>query len=109
MQYTPFCFAYCNGVCSFDLFSIDLMVMKVRRNGMLQQEKAVVVFSGGQDSTRCLFCSLERFAEVEVVPFNYGQRHALELPCAAAIAEELGVQQHVLDMGLVNQLAPNAL
>jgi len=76
---------------------------------MLQQEKAVVVFSGGQDSTTCLFWALEQFAEVEVVTFNYGQRHALELQCAAEIAKELGVKQHVLDMGLLNQLAPNAL
>lgn len=76
---------------------------------MLHEEKAVVVFSGGQDSTTCLFWALERFAEVEVITFNYGQRHMLELECAASIAEELGVKQHVLDMGLLNQLAPNAL
>jgi len=76
---------------------------------MLKNEKAVVVFSGGQDSTTCLFWALEQFAYVEVVTFNYGQRHALELECAAEIAKELGVKQHVLDMGLLNQLAPNAL
>ncbi|HIW33862.1 MAG TPA: 7-cyano-7-deazaguanine synthase QueC [Candidatus Paenibacillus intestinavium] len=76
---------------------------------MLHEEKAVVVFSGGQDSTTCLFWALETFAEVEVVTFNYGQRHMLELECAASIAQELGVKQHVLDMGLLNQLAPNAL
>lgn len=76
---------------------------------MRHQEKAVVVFSGGQDSTTCLFWAQQRFAEVETVTFNYGQRHALELECAAAIAKELGVKQHVLDMGLLNQLAPNAL
>lgn len=76
---------------------------------MLHEEKAVVVFSGGQDSTTCLFWALKRFAEVEVITFNYGQRHALELECAASIAQELGVKQHVLDMGLLNQLAPNAL
>lgn len=76
---------------------------------MSQQEKAVVVFSGGQDSTTCLFWALQRFSEVEAVTFNYGQRHALELQCAAEIAAELGVKHHVLDMGLLNQLAPNAL
>jgi len=76
---------------------------------MLKNEKAVVVFSGGQDSTTCLFWALERFAEVEAVTFNYGQRHKLELDCAAEIAAELGVKHHVLDMSLLNQLAPNAL
>jgi queuosine biosynthesis protein QueC len=76
---------------------------------MEQQRKAVVVFSGGQDSTTCLFWAKERFAEVEAVTFDYGQRHKLELEVAAEIAKELGVKHHVLDMGLLNQLAPNAL
>ncbi|MFC6332552.1 7-cyano-7-deazaguanine synthase QueC [Paenibacillus septentrionalis] len=76
---------------------------------MLQQEKAVVVFSGGQDSTTCLFWALQQFSEVEAVTFQYGQRHAQELDCAADIAKELGIKHHILDMGLLNQLAPNAL
>jgi len=75
----------------------------------MKQEKAVVVFSGGQDSTTCLFWAKERFGEVEAVTFNYGQRHLAELACASSIAEELGVRHHVLDMSLLNQLAPNAL
>ncbi|MFF3921645.1 7-cyano-7-deazaguanine synthase QueC [Paenibacillus lactis] len=76
---------------------------------MLKHEKAVVVFSGGQDSTTCLFWAKERFAEVETVTFDYGQRHKLEIECAAQIAKEQGVKQTVLDMSLLNQLAPNAL
>ncbi|CAM4526307.1 7-cyano-7-deazaguanine synthase QueC [Paenibacillus xylanexedens] len=76
---------------------------------MLSEEKAVVVFSGGQDSTTCLFWAKQQFAEVEVVTFDYGQRHKLEIECAAEIARDLGVQQTVLDMSLLNQLAPNAL
>ncbi len=76
---------------------------------MLNEEKAVVVFSGGQDSTTCLFWAKQQFAEVEVVTFDYGQRHKLEIECAAAIARDLNVQQTVLDMSLLNQLAPNAL
>ncbi|MDO7907163.1 7-cyano-7-deazaguanine synthase QueC [Paenibacillus sp. JX-17] len=76
---------------------------------MFNNEKAVVVFSGGQDSTTCLFWAKERFAEVEAVTFNYGQRHKLEIDCAADIARELDVPHTVLDMSLLNQLAPNAL
>lgn len=75
----------------------------------MKREKAVVVFSGGQDSTTCLFWAKERFAEVETVTFKYGQRHALETEIAADIAAELGVRHHLLDMSLLGQLAPNAL
>ncbi|MEK3883578.1 7-cyano-7-deazaguanine synthase QueC [Paenibacillus sp. PL2-23] len=75
----------------------------------MKQEKAVVVFSGGQDSTTCLFWAMRQFAEVEAITFNYGQRHKEELTCAANIAADLGVKHHVLDMSLLNQLAPNAL
>jgi len=75
----------------------------------MKTEKAVVVFSGGQDSTTCLFWAKKQFADVEAVTFDYGQRHRLEVECATAIAEELGIKHHVLDMSLLGQLAPNAL
>lgn len=76
---------------------------------MRQHQKAIVVFSGGQDSTTCLFWAKERFAEVETVTFRYGQRHALETELAGQIAAELGIRHHLLDMSLLGQLAPNAL
>lgn len=75
----------------------------------MKDDKAVVVFSGGQDSTTCLFWALKNFKEVEVVTFDYGQRHALEIECAKEIAQELDVRHHILNMSLLNQLAPNAL
>ncbi|MEH7336154.1 7-cyano-7-deazaguanine synthase QueC [Neobacillus drentensis] len=75
----------------------------------MKNSKALVVFSGGQDSTTCLFWALEQFKEVEVVTFNYNQRHSLEIECAKNIANELGVRHHILDMALLNQLAPSAL
>ncbi|WP_339289656.1 7-cyano-7-deazaguanine synthase QueC [Ureibacillus sp. FSL K6-0786] len=76
---------------------------------ILKEEKAIVVFSGGQDSTTCLFWAKEQFKEVEAVTFDYGQRHRLEIECAKEIAKEVGVKHHILDISLLNQLAPNAL
>ncbi|RJG26168.1 7-cyano-7-deazaguanine synthase QueC [Paenibacillus thiaminolyticus] len=75
----------------------------------MRNEKAIVVFSGGQDSTTCLFWALRRFGQVESVTFDYGQRHQSEIDHARAIARELNIPHYVLDMGVLNQLAPNAL
>ena len=72
-------------------------------------EKALVVFSGGQDSTTCLLWALEEFEEVETVTFLYGQRHEAEVDCAKEIAKELGVKQKIIQMDLLNQLTENAL
>ncbi|GMA50077.1 7-cyano-7-deazaguanine synthase [Alicyclobacillus contaminans] len=76
---------------------------------MAKNEKAVVVFSGGQDSTTCLAWALREFQSVEAVTFNYNQRHEAEISCAKSIAAEFGVRHHILDMALLNQLAPSAL
>ncbi|GIO22718.1 7-cyano-7-deazaguanine synthase QueC [Oceanobacillus sp. J11TS1] len=76
---------------------------------MDKNNRAVVVFSGGQDSTTCLFWALEKFDHVELVTFDYNQRHSLEIEVAREIAEEQGLKHHILDMSLLNQLAPNAL
>lgn len=76
---------------------------------MKKNEKALVVFSGGQDSTTCLFWCLEKFDHVEAVTFNYEQRHNEEINVAKQITGELNVTHHILDMTLLNQLAPSAL
>jgi 7-cyano-7-deazaguanine synthase len=76
---------------------------------VFKKEKAVVVFSGGQDSTTCLFWAMQQFGEVEAVTFGYGQRHSLEIECAKQIAEELGIKWTLLDMSLLGQLTHNAL
>lgn len=75
----------------------------------MKQEKAVVVFSGGQDSTTCLLWALTQYEEVYTVTFDYGQRHIEEIKCAEEIANELNVPFKVLDMTLINQLSANAL
>ena len=76
---------------------------------MAKPNKAVVVFSGGQDSTTCLFWAKKKYDEVIALSFNYGQRHSKELECAKKICKEHGVEHHILDMELLNQLAPNSL
>jgi len=74
-------------------------------------EKAVVVLSGGQDSTTCLFWAIERFgkANTEAVTFDYGQRHRIELDCAARIAKRAGIRQSVLPIDTFAALGRNAL
>ena len=76
---------------------------------MKNKEEAVVVFSGGQDSTTCLAWALKRYKKVYAVSFDYGQRHKKELECAASIAKKMGVEQVVLDLKELNALAPNSL
>jgi 7-cyano-7-deazaguanine synthase len=61
-------------------------------------DKALVLFSGGQDSTTCLYWALSRFTEVEALGFDYGQRHKVELEQAALIAEMAGVPFHIMDV-----------
>lgn len=72
-------------------------------------EKAIIVFSGGQDSTTCLLWAMEKFEEVEAVTFLYGQRNASELDSAKAIAEDLEVKHTILEMDLLTQLTDNAM
>ena len=73
------------------------------------KEAAVVVFSGGQDSTTCLLYAKKHYKKVYAVSFDYHQRHVAELDAAKEICEKLDVEQTIMDMTLLNQLAPNSL
>ncbi|MCD4487033.1 7-cyano-7-deazaguanine synthase QueC [Chromobacterium vaccinii] len=74
-------------------------------------EKALVVLSGGQDSTTCLYWALRRFGagNVEAVTFDYCQRHRVELDCARKIAALAGVRQTVLPIDTFAAIGGNAL
>ena len=80
---------------------------------------ALVLFSGGQDSTACLAWALERYAMVETLGFDYGQRHRIELDCRLTVRSELLKafpqwtsrlgQDHLLDLRLLGQISDTAL
>src|SRR5579862_4409568 len=82
-------------------------------------EGALVLFSGGQDSTTCLAWALERFATVETIGFDYGQRHRVELDCRAPILAELKLlvprwrdrlgADHVVDLSVLGRISDTAL
>ncbi|AJJ63231.1 7-cyano-7-deazaguanine synthase QueC [Yersinia aldovae] len=73
-------------------------------------KRAVVVFSGGQDSTTCLIQALQQYDEVHCITFDYGQRHRAEIDVARKLAIQLGAKAHkVLDVGMLNELAVSSL
>lgn len=72
-------------------------------------EPALVLFSGGQDSTTCLFWALKKFSSVQALCFTYGQRHSLEIEVARSIADEVNVPFSLLDAKIISQLSINSL
>jgi 7-cyano-7-deazaguanine synthase len=86
---------------------------------MKDARKALVLFSGGQDSTVCLAWALQRYAQVETIGFDYGQRHEVELQCRVKVRDELRSRfpkwgkrlgdDHLLDLALLGQISDTAL
>ena len=87
--------------------------------GGFADKKALVLFSGGQDSTTCLAWALKNFKEVETVGFDYGQRHTAEITCRKHILEtiedvlpyakgRLGLD-HMIDMKVLGQISECSL
>jgi len=85
----------------------------------MDPRSALVLFSGGQDSTACLAWALDRYARVETVGFDYGQRHRIELDCRATVRNEVARafphwgaklgDDHVIDLSLLSELSDSAL
>lgn len=73
------------------------------------QTSALVILSGGQDSTTCLFWSMERFKDVVALSFDYGQKHGSELTQAHKICEAAGIEHHIFSLPLLNELTANSL
>lgn len=76
-----------------------------------EDQKALVVLSGGQDSTTCLYWAIDRYGAtaVETLTFDYGQRHYIELECAANVAEFAGVPNTCLPIDTLAALGGDSL
>ena len=85
----------------------------------ISDDRALVLFSGGQDSTTCLAWALARYAHVETLGFDYGQRHRVELDVRPKVlaamrerlpqlADKLG-EDHVIDLAVLGQISDTAL
>lgn len=85
----------------------------------MQPEGALVLFSGGQDSTTSLAWALSKFSRVETIGFDYGQRHRIELECRIRVLEKLKVlngrwaeqlgEDHLLPLGVLGEVSDTAL
>jgi 7-cyano-7-deazaguanine synthase len=85
----------------------------------LSTDAALVLFSGGQDSTTCLAWALQRYARVETLGFDYGQRHVIELSVRPRILQAISAldsswtarlgEDHVLDLSVLGELSETAL
>tara|TARA_R110001599_G_scaffold64023_3_gene179312 strand:+ start:973761 stop:974468 length:708 start_codon:yes stop_codon:yes gene_type:complete len=86
---------------------------------MNSTDRALVLFSGGQDSTTCLAWALSRYASVETIGFDYGQRHAIEMTVRPTLLKKLRAmsshwsqklgQDHVIDLSLISKISDTAL
>ena len=75
----------------------------------MNNETALVVFSGGQDSTTCLFWAKKHFKKVLALSFLYGQKHQHEVEIAQAIAAKAEVEMEVMDVSFIGKLGHNSL
>jgi 7-cyano-7-deazaguanine synthase len=86
---------------------------------MDKSKSALVLFSGGQDSTTCLAWALDKFSHVETVAFNYNQRHIVELECRKVVLQNIRAQfpewadklgeDHLLDIPVLGSISDTAL
>lgn len=88
-------------------------------NKLTTKDRALVLFSGGQDSATCLAWALSRYAHVETIGFDYGQRHAIELSVRPVLLKKMREfsakwqaalgEDHMIDLSLISQLSHTAM
>jgi 7-cyano-7-deazaguanine synthase len=86
---------------------------------MIFSDRALVLFSGGQDSTTCLAWALSHYAKVETIGFDYGQRHAVELTVRPTVLQALRAlspdwnerlgEDHLIDLSLLSKISDTAM
>ncbi len=74
----------------------------------MERESCLVIFSGGIDSTTCLYWALNKFRRVQAITFDYGQRHSIEVKFARKIAQKLGIKHKIFKIDLT-QIGGSAL
>ena len=89
------------------------------KENMIPSDGALVLFSGGQDSATCLAWALSRYAKVETIGFDYGQRHAIELSVRPAVLQKMRAlsldwdgrlgEDHMIDLSLISKISETAL
>ncbi|PIZ71985.1 7-cyano-7-deazaguanine synthase QueC [Candidatus Peregrinibacteria bacterium CG_4_10_14_0_2_um_filter_43_11] len=75
----------------------------------VKNNQAIVLHSGGQDSTTCLAWAIKEFKKVEVISFDYGQRHKIELKGVKKICESLQIPYQIIKIDILKELTKNAL
>lgn len=71
--------------------------------------KALVIFSGGQDSTTCLGWAMKKYESVEAITFKYGQKHSVEIEQSKKICEMNDIHQHIIDISFFGEIVDSAL
>lgn len=73
------------------------------------EKSAIVVFSGGQDSTTCLYWAISKFSKVIAISFDYGQKHKIELESAKEICKLANIEHKIVEFDLFSKLGGNSL
>ncbi|MCF7792336.1 MAG: 7-cyano-7-deazaguanine synthase QueC [Victivallales bacterium] len=76
---------------------------------VFNKEDALVLLSGGQDSTTCLYWALKKFQKVSAISFRYGQKHSIETAVAEGICREASVSLKVIDISFMKNLVVSNL
>ena len=84
-----------SSILNFELCELQELKTKQTYSKMTKKNKAVVLLSGGLDSTTCVAIAQDQGFDIYGLSFDYGQRHTIELDAAARVAQKMGLKKHV--------------